>query len=100
MGLALSSKIGMPITQSAKKALRKSQRRRTRNLARKSALVSVIKKIRKSIAAGNAAQAEKLFSEAQKTIDKTAKAGLIKKNTAARKKSRLARLLKKSARSA
>lgn len=55
----------------------------------------VIKQIRKFIAAGNTGEAEKLVPEAYKAIDKSEKRGVIKANTAARKKSRLVSSIKK-----
>jgi len=47
----------------------------------------VIKDIKKLVAAKNRKEAEKLLPQAYKAIDKAAKRGVIKKNTAARKKS-------------
>lgn len=55
----------------------------------------VVKKVRKHVAAGQAVEAEKLLPEAYKAIDKATKRGVIKDNTAARKKSRLAAAIKK-----
>jgi len=53
----------------------------------------IIKKIEK-LAQTDRAEAQKLLSAAFQAIDKSAKQGVIKKNNAARKKSRLAKLLK------
>ncbi len=86
----------MAITSSAKKALRVSRRRRVVNLHRKEAMLDVIKRVKKFVTDKNTAEAVKLLSEAYKAIDKAAKNDLIKKNTAARKKSRLSKLVKKS----
>jgi small subunit ribosomal protein S20 len=80
----------MPITKNAKKAHAQSERRKVFNIRRKSALKDVTKKIDKSLSAGDAATAEALVPTAYKAIDKAAKRGIIKENTAARKKSRLA----------
>lgn len=55
-----------------------------------------VKKVRKFIAAGNASEAEKVLPETYKAIDKAAKRGVIKDNTAARKKSRLAASIKRA----
>ena len=79
--------------QSAKKALRVSQRRRIFNLRRKSAMKDAIKKINKLIEAKSKDAALSLAS-VQKAIDKAASRGTIKKNAAARIKSRLAKRLK------
>lgn len=79
----------MPITSSAKKALRASKRKRVFNLRRKNGMQGVVKEYKKLILAKNSKDAEKLIPQLQKAIDKAAKRGLIKKNTASRKKSRL-----------
>ena len=54
-----------------------------------------MKKIKKLIVAKKTEEAQKLIPLAYKAIDKSAKTGVIKKNTAARKKSRLMRNLQK-----
>jgi small subunit ribosomal protein S20 len=83
----------MPITQSAKKAIRGSQRKKAHNDARMRAMKEIIKKIEK-IVKTDKEQARKMLSGAFKAIDKAAQKGVIKKNNAARKKSRLSRLTK------
>ena len=83
----------MPNTSSAKKSLRQTARRRAQNLRRKDAMSMVTKQLRKLAAAGKQEEAKALVSRAYKAIDKAAKRGVIKKNTAARKKSSLARLV-------
>jgi small subunit ribosomal protein S20 len=83
----------MPITQSAKKAMRGSLKKRAFNEERKRRMKAVIKKIEKT-AKTDKKKAEELLPEAYKVIDKTAKKGIIKKNNAARKKSRLTRIVK------
>jgi len=82
----------MPITQSAKKALRQSIRRRARNLTRSDAYKSTVKQLKKVVATSRE-EAAKLLPKVYKAIDKAAKAGVIKKNKAARLKSGVARLL-------
>jgi len=84
----------MPITKSAKKALRQNIRRRKINLKRKTELKSVIKQYKK-IAVDNKEEAKKYLSQVYKKLDKSAKINLIKKNKAARLKSRLSKLLSK-----
>ena len=81
----------MPITKSAKKALRVSRRRRVFNLRRLTALRATIKKIKKLIAAGQNDAAVKLLPAAYQAIDKAKKRGVIKPNAPSRQKSRLAR---------
>ena len=83
----------MPITQSAKKAIRGSLRKRAFNDARKKAMKDTIKKLEK-LAKTDKAAAAKMLSGAYAAIDKAAKKGVIKKNNAARKKSRLVKLVK------
>jgi len=83
----------MPITDSAKKALRSSKRKRVFNLRRKGEMNNVVKEYKKLILAKKISEAEKLIPKLQKAIDKAKKRGLIKKNTASRKKSRLMRKL-------
>ncbi len=83
----------MPITMSAKKAIRGSLRKKAFNDQRKRAMKEIIKKVEK-LAKADKAEALKLLSTAFKTIDKTAQKGVIKKNNAARKKSRLSRLVR------
>jgi small subunit ribosomal protein S20 len=56
---------------------------------------STVKDVRKLIVGGKKGEAEKLLSSAFKALDKAAKRGVIKKNTASRKKSRLAKALSK-----
>lgn len=83
----------MPITQSAKKAIRGSLRKKGYNDRLKRAMKEIIKKFEK-IAKADKAEAMKMLSSAFKAIDKAAKKGVVKKNNAARKKSRLSRLIK------
>jgi small subunit ribosomal protein S20 len=86
----------MPITSSAKKALRSSKRKRVFNVRRREAISSVTKDIKKLIAAGKKADAMKLIAQAYKELDKAAKNGFIKKNAASRKKSRISAFVKKA----
>jgi len=85
----------MPITKSAKKALRQSKKRRQRNLRRLKAMRNILKNIRKLVLENKKKEAKELLPKAYKAIDKAAKAGVIKKNTASRKKSRLTKLVNK-----
>lgn len=86
----------MPIIKSAKKALRSSEKKRAFNLARKNEMKKQVKGLRKLVSENKIPEAEKAMPAVQKAIDKAAKKGIIKKNTAARKKSRLVKLIKKS----
>lgn len=83
----------MPITQSAKKAIRNSLRKKGYNDRSRRAMKEVIKKIQKA-AKTDKKEAAKMLSGAFAIIDKAAKSNVIKKNNAARKKSRLSRIVK------
>lgn len=80
----------MAKTSSAKKALRASKKRHVFNARRKVAMKFAVKTMGKLILA-KSADTSKSFSEMQQAIDKAASRGTIKKNTAARMKSRLAK---------
>lgn len=81
----------MPMTSSAKKALRVAKRRAIFNIRRKRAMSSALKEVRTLVAAGKKEEAAKLLPAAFKAIDKAAKRGVIKNSNADRKKARLAR---------
>ncbi len=85
----------MPIIKSAKKALRGSKTKKVYNDRRAKTMKLAIKDTKKIAIDKKPAEALKKLSEAYKAIDKAAKRGIIKKNTASRKKSRLAKFLKK-----
>lgn len=85
----------MPITSSAKKALRSSKRKRVVNLANKEKMNKVIKTVKKLVVSKSKEEAKKALSLAYQALDKAAKKGVIKKNTASRKKSRLSKAIKK-----
>jgi small subunit ribosomal protein S20 len=86
----------MAITSSAKKAIRSSAKKHVFNLRRKDAMRDTIKAFTKAVSSKNMAEAEKLLPSVNSVIDKALKRGVIKHNTADRKKSRLAKLLKKA----
>lgn len=87
----------MPNTPSAKKALRQSEKRRLHNRAGRSALRTAVKKARAAAEAGDVAAADAALRLASKKLDQAAAKNLIHKNVASRTKSRLAKLLAKSA---
>lgn len=87
--LNLYLKYFMPNTASAKKAQRQNKRLTLANTRRKRAYRDAIKATLKAIESGTLDQAKVHAVAAQKALDKAAKAGTIKKNTAARKLSRL-----------
>jgi small subunit ribosomal protein S20 len=86
----------MPITMSAKKALRGSKRKRGFNIAKKELLNKAVKKVKKLVAENKKKEALAMMPEVQKIIDKSVKTGLLKKNNAARKKSRISALIRKA----
>ena len=85
----------MAITRGAKKAHRSSQRKREFNLRRKDKVSRAIKSLKKFIVSGKKKEAEAMMREVQSALDKAVKGKTLKKNTAARKKSRLSKLVKK-----
>lgn len=85
----------MPIKKSATKALRQSEKRRLRNLKVKRNLDFLIRKSRKALKAKNIDSAKDFISKTIKALDKAAQKKIIKKNTAARQKSRLVKKLNK-----
>jgi len=89
----------MPIIKSAKKALRQNIKRRVQNSIKKGGLKSSLKKIRELISQKKNEEAKKLLPQIYKALDKAGKTGLIKKNTASRKKSRIAIALNKATKS-
>jgi len=86
----------MAITKSAKKALRQSQKRRIINVRKKEKIKNLIKEVRNLASQKKTEEAKKLLPQLYKILDKAAKTGLIKKNSADRKKSRLTKLISKS----
>lgn len=87
----------MPQLSAGKKALRSDARKRVYNLRRARALKDHSKEVRELIKDGKLDEAKAQLSVAYKAIDKAAKRGVVKQNTASRKKSRLAKLVTKSA---
>lgn len=80
----------MPNIKSAKKALRSDSKKFVQNLRAKRTMKDVEKKVKTAIKTADK-KANEILSLAYKAIDKAAKIGVIKKNTASRKKSRLAK---------
>jgi len=84
----------MAITDSAKKALRSSARKRVFNLRRSRAMKAVLKETKDLAGNGKVAEAQALLPQAYKAIDKATKNGIIKPNAASRTKSRLVKFIK------
>lgn len=83
----------MPNIKSAIKRVSVIEKKTLRNNMIKSAYKTAIKKFEQAIEAKDIKNAEVLFSEATKKIDQACSKGVIVKNTAARKKSNLAKKL-------
>ncbi len=84
----------MPITKSAKKALRGSFIKKAVNDRNKKAVKESIKAIEKLVKENKKDEAKKLLPIAQAAIDKASKKGVFKKNNASRKKARLSKITK------
>jgi len=88
--------IFMPITKSAKKALRQNKKRQKANLSRKRDIKDLVKRANLLVKENKQEEAKKLLPKLYKALDKTAKVGIIKKNAASRKKSRMTKLINKA----
>jgi len=84
----------MPIKKSAFKALRQDKKRAEYNKKIKSDLTALIRKVNKAIEKKDRAKAQDWLKQVIKKIDKAAQKKVIKKNTAARKKSRLSKAVR------
>ena len=90
----------MPIIKSAKKRVKITEKRTLINRMQKSRLKTAIKRFEKAASSDDVNNISEELSKTQKTIDKIAAKGIIHKNTAARKKSQLAKLANGVSRSA
>jgi small subunit ribosomal protein S20 len=86
----------MANTKSAEKRNRQAETRRARNRAVTSRLRTTIKKTRATLVETKGDDANSIVSTVHSEIDKAAKKGVLKKNTANRYKSRLAKAAKAS----
>jgi len=77
---------------SAEKRYRQSEERRLRNKAAKSAVRTSVKRFVTLVQSKESAEAETALKEMIKKLDTAAGKGIIKKNSVARKKSRMQRL--------
>lgn len=87
----------MPNIKSAKKRVRVTEKKTLINLSHKTALKTAIKKFEAAVSEGNKENAQVLFNDAVKKLDKGVSQGILHKNNAARKKSQLALKLAKLA---
>jgi small subunit ribosomal protein S20 len=87
----------MANTKSSKKDLRRIVKRRARNQGTRSALKTFVKKVRTAAATGAAEPTQTALVAAVSALDKAAQRGIIHKNQAARRKSRIAKAANKAA---
>lgn len=87
----------MAITKSAKKSIRQTKRRKIQNLVYKNKIKNLIKEARALVLQKKVNEAKKLLPDIYEALDKSAKVGVIKKNNASRRKSRMAKFIDKSA---
>ena len=85
----------MPNIKSAKKRLKQSLVRNARNRSLRTSIRKRCKKVVSAVGTGQLQDAEAAFTVAVKTLDKMGAKRIIHKNAAARKKSRLSKMLKK-----
>jgi len=85
----------MPISKSAKKSLRQELKRRAYNHKGKQKIKNLKKQIVSLVKENKIKESGALLPEYYKAVDKATKVGIIKKNTAARKKSSIAKMLKR-----
>lgn len=83
----------MPNIKSAEKRVRIIEKKTAQNNMIKTGVKTAIRKFETAVAEGNKNDAEVLLVSATKKIDQSCSKGVIKKNTASRKKSRLAKML-------
>ena len=82
--------------KSAKKRILVTSKRQARNRHIKSSTKTAIKKLTAAVGTGQNNDVQNLLSQATAAIDKACSKGVYHKNTAARKKSRLAKLVNKA----
>ena len=85
----------MPNIKSSIRSVKTDAERRAKNAAEKSAVRTAAKKVEAQVAKGNKAEAEVTLKNASSLLDKAAQSGVISKNAAARKKSKLAKKVNK-----
>jgi len=84
----------MAIHKSAKKRIRRNEYRKTVNKNRVSRMRTFIRKVLEAVTSGNYEDATKALREAQPEIHRSASKGLLHKKNAARKISRLTKIVK------
>jgi small subunit ribosomal protein S20 len=87
----------MPIKKSAKKYMRVASRKTEKNKRVRGLFRSAIKKTKEAVAKGDLVAAQDELKKAIKALDKASEKNILHKNTAARKKSRLNKIVKAAA---
>ena len=82
--------MSVPRIKSAKKRMRQTKTRTAHNRAARSELRTIIKRVR---SATNATEAQAALKQAESVLDRAGRKNLVHRNTAARTKSRLAKLV-------
>jgi small subunit ribosomal protein S20 len=82
-------------TASAEKRNRQAQKRRARNVQVRTGVKSAVKKVRDALTKGDAGSTKQALQAAEKAISKAASKGVLHKNAASRKISRLAKAVAK-----
>lgn len=90
----------MANTASARKRIRQTEKRTTRNRARRSRVRTFLRKVELAIAGGDKTQAQDAFRTAQPELQRAATKGVLHRNTVSRKLSRLSARIKGLANSA
>jgi small subunit ribosomal protein S20 len=84
-------------TRSAEKRNRQTQKRRLRNQAVRTRVKSAVRKVRESLERGEGTEAKTAFAAASRLLDQAAAKGVLHRNTASRRISRLAKAVGKPA---
>ena len=85
----------MPNIKSAKKRVLVAERNHAKNVAVKSKIKTAVRRVLEALK-DNTEKVQELLNNAYKTIDKSVSKGVLHKNTAARKKSRLTKFVNKT----
>jgi small subunit ribosomal protein S20 len=86
--------IYMPNTPSAKKAMRKAERKAAINKTRRTSMRTYVRRVEEALAAGDVEAAKAAFKDAEPKLIRSGQKGIIHSRTASRKVSRLAKRLK------
>ena len=84
----------MANTKSARKRAHQAQARREHNMSLRPAVRTAIKNVKKAVAGGDKAAAEKVLRESQRVIDRVVAKGVMHRNAGDRHKSRLVHALR------